>query len=213
MKLRIRGETVELLSEKGALWHDRKILMCADLHLGKAAFMRKLGAAIPEGSMRRDLETLSALVTRTQCRRLLILGDFIHAGMGLTAHVIEEVQRWLNHLPCAVELVPGNHDRALLKRKIKEWNITIHQGSMTEGPFCFTHEAAAHPETFSWGGHLHPLAQIGRGRQKVRVPCFWIRPQYGVLPSFGSLTGGVAISPERNDRVYAVADNELMEVS
>ena len=59
-------------------------------------------------------------------------------------------------------------------------------------------------------GHLHPCVSLaGRGFDHLRLPCFWLGDDVGVLPAFGAFTGMQAIAPGATDRVFAVADGAL----
>jgi hypothetical protein len=48
---------------------------------------------------------------------------------------------------------------------------------------------------------------------RERLPCFWFARGYGVLPAFGEFTGLADIAAEPGDRVVAVAEGSLVEVS
>jgi hypothetical protein len=41
---------------------------------------------------------------------------------------------------------------------------------------------------------------------------FWLRPELGVLPAFGSLTGGARVLPRPGDRTYAAAGRRVIEL-
>jgi hypothetical protein len=60
-------------------------LFVADVHLGKAAAFRAggVGAARRDGN---DLARLAALLARTGARRLVVLGDFLHAAADASPH-------------------------------------------------------------------------------------------------------------------------------
>lgn len=51
-----------------------------DVRLGKATSLRAGGVPVPRGATATDLDRLDALVQRTGSRRLVVLGDFIHAA-------------------------------------------------------------------------------------------------------------------------------------
>lgn len=62
-------------------------------------------------------------------------------------------------------------------------------------------------------GHLHPAVRLeGRGRDRLRVPCFWVRPTQCVLPAFGGFTGSGRIRPLDADRIFVVGEGQVMEV-
>jgi metallophosphoesterase superfamily enzyme len=58
--------------------------------------------------------------------------------------------------------------------------------------------------------HLHPAVSLGSG---VKLPCFWVRGRSVVLPAFSRFTGGGRIEREAGDRVYAIADDRVIDVS
>jgi metallophosphoesterase superfamily enzyme len=63
-------------------------------------------------------------------------------------------------------------------------------------------------------GHVHPAVRVGgRGRDRLRLPCFWFGPRVGVLPAFGAFTGTHTITPAPGDRVFAVADDRVLAVA
>ena len=62
-------------------------------------------------------------------------------------------------------------------------------------------------------GHIHPCVTLaGRGRDRLRLPCFWMGPHRGVLPAFGAFTGMAEIKPTDEDRVFAVAGEVVTRV-
>jgi metallophosphoesterase superfamily enzyme len=68
--------------------------------------------------------------------------------------------------------------------------------------------------TIRMAGHWHPAVLLkGRGRQRLRVPCFWFGKQNALLPAAGAFTGGHVIEPEPGDRVYAWTRDAVWEVS
>jgi hypothetical protein len=42
------------------------------------------------------------------------------------------------------------------------------------------------------------------------LPAFVFGTRVGLLPAFGSFTGGAAVEPDPEDRVYVVADDEVL---
>ena len=61
-------------------------------------------------------------------------------------------------------------------------------------------------------GHVHPVVRMRSRRERMRLPAFWFTPQFGVLPSFGSFTGGAEIEPGPRDEVFAVAAGRVWRV-
>ncbi len=63
-------------------------------------------------------------------------------------------------------------------------------------------------------GHLHPAVSLsGPGRQRERLPCFLFGERVGILPAFGDFTGGAAVRPRPGDRVFAVAEDEVVPIA
>jgi metallophosphoesterase superfamily enzyme len=59
-------------------------------------------------------------------------------------------------------------------------------------------------------GHIHPAAVLGgRARDRLRLPCFHLGPQVGVLPAFGAFTGMHVMQRGAEDRVYVVAGDAV----
>jgi hypothetical protein len=46
----------------------------------------------------------------------------------------------------------------------------------------------------------------------VRLPCFWFGAEVGLLPAFGGFTGSADVAPRGGDRVFVIADGEVIEV-
>jgi hypothetical protein len=51
----------------------------------------------------------------------------------------------------------------------------------------------------------------GRG-DRLRLPCFHVGTQVGVLPAFSAFTGGLDVSRRPGERVFAVAGPAVVEV-
>lgn len=217
MTIELAGEALALLPFRAVWWAARRTLLVADLHLGKAAAFRAAGIAAPEATTERDLERLSLLVREHRAERLVILGDLLHAKSGRTDAVCERFAEWrCEHASLGVLLVRGNHDRASGDPP-PEWRIDVVAGPHGERPFAFAHEpdGAGLRDTpgYVLAGHLHPAISIGRGPGSVRSACFWFGARVGVLPAFGAFTGMRAISPTAGDRVFAVSELGVIDVS
>ena len=125
-----------------------------------------------------------------------------------------ELAHWLTQHDVAFCVVAGNHDRiseqqlpsALVGRV--EW----HAAHLDIGPFRLCHEPEPDPNRYVLAGHLHPTRRIVTQGDRLRAPAFWFRRQYGVLPAFGSFTGGMNIKPARDDRVFIAGPGAVAEV-
>ena len=60
-------------------------------------------------------------------------------------------------------------------------------------------------------GHIHPSFRIrGTARQRITVPCFWLRPGCLVLPAFGSFTGSHAVTTRPGDLVLLATGDSVI---
>ncbi len=217
MTIELAGEAVALLPFRAVWWAARRTLLVADLHLGKAATFRAAGIAVPESTTERDLERLSFLVCEHRAERMVILGDLLHAKSGRTDAVMDRFADWRRErASLEVLLVRGNHDRASGDPP-SEWRINVVAGPHAEAPFVFAHEpdgvGPRDTPGYVLAGHLHPAVSVGRGPGSVRSACFWFGARVGVLPAFGAFTGMRAITPSAGDRVFAVSELGVVDVS
>ena len=201
---------VELLPERAVYWPAAETLVVADLHWGKGETFHAHGIPIPTAILDDDLARLERALLRTGATRLLVLGDLVHGA--LAPSVIEAVARW--RVRCAVPtvLVRGNHDRhvPVLPRS---WEIADHVGTLREDGYAFTHAPEPTSGAYTWAGHIHPMAWLRGRTDALRLPCFHVGPEVGVLPAFGTFTGGVAVRPTRGDRLYVIAGTSVVPLA
>ena len=61
--------------------------------------------------------------------------------------------------------------------------------------------------------HMHPAINLrGHGRQSLKFPCFYFTKEYCVLPAFSKFSGHFCVSPEKDEKVFAVVENGLMQL-
>lgn len=220
IEIEVAGQTVELLPERAAHLASSGTLLVADLHLGRQhawqAEGRPIGDAAAAASLDEPLERLARTARATGAKRILVLGDLLHAPAGLTTEMIERVARWRVEVQIPIELVPGNHDRRL-HLVVKEWNLRVHETVVVEPPFAFTHEPASAPGAdraiVVWCGHIHPLVNLRTRGDSLRLPCFCFGQTTALLPAFSGMSAGATIRPEPGDRVYAIADDAVVNVT
>src|SRR5690349_1061781 len=182
VRLKIEGEAVVLMPEH-ALWlPERKTLLVADAHFGKAATFRAGGIFVPRGTTATTLTRLDRALTRTSATRVIFLGDLLHAREGRSPETLRLVADWrASRAGVEVVLVRGNHDRAAGDPP-ESLGIACVDAPMLDGPFAFTHHPRSVAEHFDVAGHVHPAVRLrGPGRQSERLPCFWVRPEQMVL--------------------------------
>ena len=210
--VRCRGEELILCSERALYWPREATLVVADVHLGKESAFGRAGLAIPDGATESDLERLSALCRLFDARRLLVLGDLVHAAPAPDADWPGRVSRWLDRLGSVeVAVAAGNHDRPAARRRLDE-RIVWHLEDVEEPPFRFAHEPEACDGLYTLSGHLHPVYRLDSGADRLRCPVFWFRDGYAVLPAFGEFTGGARIDPRPGERVFLAGQGGVLEL-
>jgi uncharacterized protein len=208
------GETLTLRADRSVLIESRSVLLVADVHLGKAASFRRLGIPVPEASTGDTLDRLSTAVARTGACRLVVLGDLLHGPGCLTPPVDEAWRRFAaDHPALDVMLVRGNHDHRAGDPPA-HWRVSVVAPGAVLGGLLLCHEPPIGVgANRSWlAGHVHP-AMVLRGRvgDRVRLPCFHLRPDGLVLPAFGAFTGSHCVESRPGDRLIAVTPDGLWE--
>jgi DNA ligase-associated metallophosphoesterase len=208
----VAGETLELYPERAAYWRARETLLVADPHFGKAATFRAAGVYVPEATTAGTLARLDRLVAATRARRIVFLGDFLHAREGRHPDTFAALRAWRDaHASVDITVVRGNHDKRAGDAPA-ELRMTYVDGPSADGPFALAHHPSRHDGHYVLAGHVHPAAHLtGPGRQHARLPCFHFQRDVGVLPAFGEFTGLATISPLPEDRVYVVSEDGVFE--
>ena len=211
------GQSLLLLADPALWWPAGRTLFVADLHLGKEHVLQAAGLPVPAGTTDDDLDRLGDRVRELACRRLAVLGDLWHGRASRTEPVLGGLRRWRRTTgDLEVVLVRGNHDR-WVGDPPDELGIRVVEGPWRLGPFVLRHEptteADVEGEAFELAGHVHPVVRLrGPGGDRLRVPCFRFGLRRCVLPSYGGLTGGGEIRPRPGDRIFAVGEDEVVEV-
>jgi DNA ligase-associated metallophosphoesterase len=198
----LAGETVWLLAEKALYWPERKMLVIADIHFGKAAAFRAQGVPVPRGTTTENLAALDALMARHDTAEIVFLGDFLHARAAHAAATLAAMLAWrARHPQLLLTLVRGNHDRHA-GDPARALAITMVDEPHSVGPFAFCHHPDVAADGYVLAGHVHPVFTLASRRDALRLPCFLQGQSRMILPSFGAFTGGYAIVPEAGEQVY-----------
>jgi DNA ligase-associated metallophosphoesterase len=213
--IEVAGEPVWLLPERALFWPRGGTLVAADLHWGKAATFRAAGIPIPGGGTIDDLARLDAALLRTGARRLAVLGDLFHARAGRVAtRTLAELRAWRGvRADVEILLVRGNHDRHAGDPPA-DLRINCVDAPAFIPPFVLRHQPAATAGGYTLAGHVHPgVVLAGAGRQRERLACFLFGQEVALLPAFGSFTGFGMVEPAEGERLFVVAEDEVMALS
>ncbi len=213
LAVNVAGEELVLLPERAIYWPRKQTLLVADTHWGKAATLRAAAIPIPGGTTSADLERLSAIVNATGAKRMVLLGDAIHAREGRAPRTLRAVSEWREaHPALEMLLIRGNHDRRSGDPPAS-LNIECANAPVPDAPFVFQHFPGKAEGGYALAGHMHPAIRLtGRGKEKKTLVCYWFTECCGVLPAFGALTGIALVAREPGDRVYVVAGDEVIAV-
>ena len=208
--LQIGGHTLLLLPEKAIFLPEFETLLVADVHIGKATSFRRLGVPVPHGTTDETLAVLSRLVRRLDAKRIVFLGDFLHARGGRSVDAFTSIAQWrASHATIDMQIVRGNHDRRAGDPP-REVGIACVDGPVLDGRFALTHHPVGVSGSYALAGHIHPCAVLtGPARQRERLPCFWFGRDVGVLPAFGEFTGCAEVNAQAGDQVWVVADETV----
>ena len=204
-------------------WEEERALIVSDLHFGKTGHFRKSGIAIPPSVYKEDLQRLIIQIQYFQPSELIIVGDMFHS------HANKELElflKWRSDLAgIHIRLVRGNHD--ILK---DEWyehaGIDLSSQTLSRNDFHFVHDISDQLEhrngfikniseerTYFFSGHIHPGIRLnGMGKQSLCFPCFYFGKKYAVLPAFSRFTGVAMIYPDAEEEVFAIVNQELIQL-
>jgi DNA ligase-associated metallophosphoesterase len=210
LAVEIAGVPLVLLAQRAAFLPEHGALLIADAHIGKAVSFRRLGVPVPSGTTGETLDGLSRLLGQTRARRIVFLGDLLHSARSRAPATWAAVAQWRErHAATELTLVRGNHDRHAGDPPA-EWRIDCVEEPLRLGPLALAHHPEPVPGAYVLAGHVHPAAVLaGRGRERLRLPCFHFGPAVGVLPAFGAFTGMHVLPRGAGDRVFVIADDAV----
>jgi DNA ligase-associated metallophosphoesterase len=212
MRVLARDLSFELLPQKALYWPSEKMLLIADLHLGKVNHYRKAGYPVPTRANDENTSVLIDLLNHYKPERMLFLGDLFHSHYNEEWEVLGQVIRHFKST--SFELVMGNHD-IMSTLQYERHNVKVHREELRIGNLWLTHEPVENPsdKAYNLAGHIHPGARMfGKGRQSLLLPCFYFGKQQGILPAFGSFTGLFPVRVTKGDQVFVIVEGEVIEV-
>ena len=210
LKFVIADETMQLLGEKAIHLPEHDMLLIADLHLGKVEHFRKNGIGIPTGASEKDFGKIKSLVKSVNAEKVVFLGDLFHSHFNNAWYGFQDLLKELDEY--SFYLVVGNHD-IMEEEKYAQLNV-MHQIEI--GNLILTHEPmdVMVEGKYNLCGHIHPGVRLrGKGRQNLRLPCFYFGAFTGILPAFGSFTGMHVIKPMEEDHVFVVNERIVTKVN
>lgn len=216
LEINLMDETLWLLPEKAVYWPDRKLCIIADLHIGKLSTFRKAGIGIPQEGEYENWQNLTHILLNYEVEICVFLGDLIHSDYNAECKILEEI---IEQFPKVnFILTEGNHD-VHSKRHLEKIAALKIMDEYREKPFVMTHipqEIPLKTDNVGWhniAGHIHPAVRlVGKGRDSMRLPCYYCTEEQTLLPAFGSFTGSKTVKPNKSDSVYVCTGKKVVEV-
>ena len=76
------------------------------------------------------------------------------------------------------------------------------------------HKLQLNGGSYVFSGHVHPgITLKGKGKQALHFPCFYFTSHHGILPAFSRFTGTYPVAPQKNEKVFAVVEREIVPLS
>jgi len=205
----IANQNMHLLSEKAIYLPIHDVLIVSDLHFGKIEHFRKNGIALPASAARQDIRKLEKLIRKVDAGEVVFLGDLFHSDYNNAWPAFKIMLELFPSIQ--FHLILGNHDildESLYEGMKLSYEMEIDNLLLTHEPMDVIVE-----DKYNLCGHIHPGVKLkGKGKQSLRIPCFYFGKHTGILPSFGTFTGTHVIKPVEEDRVFVVQDGIVLEV-
>jgi uncharacterized protein len=213
LTIEMAGHTLVLSSLRASFDPVLRCLLVADAHFGKDAVFRARGIPVPVGSTADNLMRLDILIAEFEPAVLVFLGDLLHARESHAAETLDALHEWrARHSRLRVVLVEGNHDRhaGVLPDTL---GIEYVGEPWRFGPWALCHHPRQVEGAYALAGHVHPVYRITTRNDSVRLPCFRFGAQCGVLPAFGSFTGGAREEGRvAGEKIFLVVQERVIEV-
>lgn len=186
-------------------WKEQKALLVADVHLGKISHFRKNGSALPIQAINDNFQNLNKLLKEFEVETLYVLGDLFHSTLNTEWNLFKD---WVKSIHCKMELIAGNHD-IINPTKYKTLGIAVHDKKVIDH-FLLSHHPTENKNLFNICGHIHPAVKLhGKGKQRLKLSCFFKTQQQLILPAFGTFTGTYVLSPKKEDTIFAIVEERV----
>lgn len=210
-EIAIEGQRLWLLPEKAVFLPEHNALLVSDLHLGKSMHFRKNGIALPAGDSEKTLSELNNLIELLDCSRLYFLGDLFHSEMNSEWKLLVDFIKKFSDIEFT--LIRGNHD-LFEDRFYVDSGLKVEEYCIIGNAIKLLHKPPGTSSThFVLCGHLHPAVVLtGKGKQRIKLPCFVFNKKTGILPAFGQFTGLQVVKRTESKRIFVTSNNEVIEV-
>ena len=187
----------------------RESIILSDVHLGKTYHYRKNGIPLSKELARANIDRIHRIISKHKAKELLILGDLFHSIVNSEWDDFKALR--FHFSKTQFILVQGNHD-IFPKEEYLKANILVCDEMERDG-ILFSHEAIQN-RSFNVFGHIHPAIRLrGKGRQSLRLPCFFQDENLMILPAFGAGTGMHCLKPSAKAQVFGIAEHLIFKAN
>lgn len=134
----------------------------------------------------------------------------MHSARSRAAATWAAVAHWREaHAALELTLVRGNHD-SHAGDPPPAWRVRCVDEPLRLGGLALCHHPRPVPGAYVLAGHIHPAVVLGgRAHERLRLPCFHLGAEVGVLPAFGAFTGMHVMARGAGERVYVIAGDDV----
>ena len=211
MKIVLNNKEFVLLYQKALYEPNEKLLVIADVHLGKALHFRKQGIPLPAAAQQGDYAALRLLFETIKPEIVYFLGDLFHSAINNDWHSFCDLVNDFKQIRFV--LVKGNHD-LIDTNLFQQLCITVVE-NIEEEYLIYSHEPLKKIPNgkINICGHIHPgIVLSGAGKQSIKLPCFYFLNQLFILPAFGVLTGLYPLQKKNGAKIYGVLSDTVTQV-
>jgi DNA ligase-associated metallophosphoesterase len=208
----ISNQQLWLSHERCIFWEQQQLLILSDTHFGKSGHFRKEGIAIPQNVYQSDIDRLAGVIEYFKPRGIIIIGDMFHSSFNKEIEYFKKFRE--DFAEVNIYLIRGNHD--LLNKNIyRDLAIDVYDDTFDMSPFTFVHDLNdldKKYENYIFSGHVHPGIDIkGKGRQRLRLPCFHFTSQHAYMPAFSRFTGMANIKKGKGDTIFMLTEDGVIK--
>lgn len=188
-------------------------LVLSDMHVGKSGHFQKYGIPIAKNVLLNDLRRLQDCIEHFSPKKVIVVGDLFHANYNSD---LETFRQWLQHFSTLeFVLVRGNHDR-LPNSLYQKLNLIVFNERWQLRDLEFVHDTENHQfeeQKITFSGHVHPGVFLkGKGRQRIKLPCFVETNHEIILPAFSEFTGLNTKFERENAKYFAFTKDRIIEL-
>jgi uncharacterized protein len=186
-KLGFAKQEFRVVGDRALYWPAQQAVLVADLHLEKASWFAERGQMLPPHDSHETLSRIAVIIEQTDAQHVWCLGDNFHDDDG--PERMPSPARDLLASLCNTTTwhwIVGNHDAQLPSGIGGE----VLAEAELDG-VILRHEADPNDPRPEISGHFHPKYRAQGARGGVTRACFVAHETKLIMPSFGSLTGGL----------------------